>query len=74
MVEYKQICQSTIDDYSGRVAKLAKERDTAMKRLEPVALCCKSVMIQNKALLSGMSESVAQKKVPHAAAQSSLSS
>jgi len=70
MAEYKQVCQKTIDDYSGRVEKLAKERDTAMKRLEPVAMCCKSATVQNKALLSGLSEEAAQRKGAEAVAAS----
>lgn len=35
----------------------------AMKRLDPVAMCCKSATAKNKALLAGMDEETARKKV-----------
>eukprot|EP00192_Tetraselmis_astigmatica_P012603 CAMPEP_0117656484 /NCGR_PEP_ID=MMETSP0804-20121206/4830_1 /TAXON_ID=1074897 /ORGANISM="Tetraselmis astigmatica, Strain CCMP880" /LENGTH=384 /DNA_ID=CAMNT_0005462891 /DNA_START=318 /DNA_END=1472 /DNA_ORIENTATION=- len=70
MAEYKRVCQRTIDDYSMRVDKLAKERDSAMKRLEPVAMCCKSATAKNKALLSGLDEATARKKGSQAVAAS----
>jgi len=70
LAEYKKVCRRSIDEYSAKVSKLVKERDALAKRLEPVAMCCKSATARSRALASGLDEDTARRKGAQAVAAS----